>query len=81
MTATFRGLDFGFTVTATDPTFRAAVEHAFAACRIEGTADVQYTLLDRGTDTTRIVLFENDKRLLTTSDEALAFAYLVWQVS
>jgi hypothetical protein len=81
MTPAFRGLDFVFTVAATDPALQAAIEHTFASCRVDDTADTQYTLLDRSTDSTRIVLFENDKRLLTTSDEALAFAYLIWQVN
>jgi hypothetical protein len=82
LTATFRALDFEFGVRATDAVLQAAIEHVFAPCRhaLEHLT-TQYTLLDRGASATRIAVFENDRRLLDTADEALAVAYLVWQVN
>ncbi len=81
MTGVFRALDFVFSVSATDPELQDAVDHVYEACRVSGDASTQFTLLERGTDTTKIVVFQNDERLLTTSDEALALAYLVWQIN
>lgn len=81
MTGVFRALDFVFSVSATDPPLQDAVDHVYDACRVSGDATTQFTLLERGTDTTKIVVFQNDERLVTTSDEALALAYLIWQIN
>ena len=81
MSATFRALDFAFTVTATDAALQEVVDHVFEPCRSAGSATTQFTLLERGTDATNIVLFENDRRLITTTDESFALAYLIWQVN
>jgi HprK-related kinase A len=83
VTASFRGLDFTFAVDATDPALQAVVEHTFAACRVDDDIAVatRYTLLERGTDATKLVIFENDVRLFETADPALGLAYLVWQVN
>lgn len=81
MTDVFRALDFVFSVVATDPALQDAVNHVYDGCRVSSDATTQFTLLERGTDTTKIAVFQNDERLLSTSDEALALAYLIWQIN
>ena len=59
MTGVFRALDFVFSVSATDPALQDAVDHVYDACRVSGDATTQFTLLERGTDSTKIVVFQN----------------------
>jgi hypothetical protein len=78
----FRALDLAFCVHATHPVLQQLVEDLYAPCATDATPTVQYTLVERNApDARSIVVFGNEHRLETTSERALALAFLVWQVS
>lgn len=77
----FRGLDFAFTVAASDPVLAAEIDRAYGACRDAGTAPDRVHRFTCVEHVGGLDLALDGETIFTTPNPSLALARLVWEVN